>query len=155
MTRSISPEFSLVIKEAKTQKEKNASVTNNHQDIPVKLLRKKLQKLDARLRCIMAKKEVDYQFFYPGTNNEFSKYKHIKDQYLWDSEDEGELVYSSTGENKSMTNMSMGVGFDTREEEKKKHRKIPLHPSDDNTKSSVQVQSVLSHVLLEESSQSK
>ena len=40
------------------------------------------------------KKEVDYQFWYPGRNKVIKEYKHIKDNYSWNDEYEGELVYS-------------------------------------------------------------
>ena len=46
------------------------------------------------------KKEVDYQFWYPRRNKVIKEYKHIKDNYSWNDEYEGELVYSEQAKSK-------------------------------------------------------
>ena len=46
------------------------------------------------------KKAVAYQFWYPGRNTVIKEYKHIKDNYPWNDENEGELVYSKPAKSK-------------------------------------------------------
>ena len=46
------------------------------------------------------KKAVDYQFWYPGRHKVIKEYKHIKDNYSWNDEYEGELVYSEPAKSK-------------------------------------------------------
>ena len=44
---------------------------------------------------------VDYQFWYPGRNKVIKDYQYIKDNYSWNDEREGELVYSEPNTNKT------------------------------------------------------
>ena len=40
------------------------------------------------------KEEIDHQFWYKGRNKVINESKHITDKYIWDDEEESELVYS-------------------------------------------------------------
>ena len=63
------------------------------------------------------KEDVDYQFWNRERNKVIDEYKNMKDNYSWDNEVEGEVVYSDITSHQLETNKSPTV-YDLREIQK-------------------------------------